>query len=180
MIRILFVVTMLLLPNFALAGENSAGRTRTGDVGDALEIAMPLAALSSTLWQKDYQGSRQWGWGLAATLVATHGLKGVISKERPDGRDDESFPSAHTAIAMHSAAFVHRRYGIRYAWPGYLLAAYVGHTRVHDERHDEQDVIAGAALGFLAAHFLTTEYRDVQIAPVLGPDVVGISFSYRH
>ena len=176
----LLLFVLLLLPVITYAGENSAGRTRTGDVGDALEIAMPVAALTATLWQKDYEGSKQFGMGLAATLAATHALKAVISKERPDGRDDESFPSAHTAITMHTASFVHRRYGIRYAWPGYVLAAFVGHSRVHDERHDEQDVIVGAALGFLAGRYLTTEYRDVQIAPVLGADMVGISLSYRH
>ena len=178
--RIVLAMTASLLVATANAGENPAGRTRTGDVGDALEIIMPVAALSGTLINKDWEGGKQFGYGLLTTLVATNGLKAAISKERPDGRNDDSFPSSHTAVSFHTATYLQERYGWKFGLPAYVAASYVGYSRAHDEAHDEQDVIAGAVIGYLAARYFTTEYRGVEVAPVIGEDVVGLTFSYRH
>ena len=108
------------------------------------------------------------------TLVTSYGLKTVISKERPDGRDDESFPSSHTAVSFHAAGYLHERYGWKWGLPAYVAASFVGYSRVHDDRHDEQDVLVGAALGFVAARYFTTQYGGVQITPQIGEDFVGI------
>ena len=161
------------------AGENPAGRTQTGKVGDALEVALPVIALGSSILIRDTEGAQQFLYGLGTTLAVSHGLKALISKERPDGRDEKSFPSSHTAIAMHTAAFVHERYGLKWGVPAYVAAAYVGHSRVHDERHDEQDVVAGAILGIVAARIFTSRLEGVEVVPASEQGVVGLSFRYR-
>ena len=177
------MLLLLCLTPVAHADENPAGRTRTGEVGDALEYIIPAVALTGTLFNKDWQGSKQFSLGLLSTLALSHGLKAVISKERPDGRDDNSFPSSHTAVSVHAAAYLHERYGWRYGLPAYVAAAYVGYSRVHDERHDEQDVLVGALLGYASAKLLTTRYERLRVTPMVGEvrgeDAVGLTVSYR-
>lgn len=169
-----------MLAHTAVAKTNPLGRTHTGEVGDALEIVIPLATLAATLAKRDYQGSREFSTGLLATLGATYMMKEWVSKERPDGRDDDSFPSSHTAVSFHAAAFVHERYGWKWAVPMYLTAAWVGHSRVHDDRHDEQDVVAGALVGYAAARYFTTDYRGLEVTPALAEGYVGLSVSYSY
>ncbi|MDX1480207.1 MAG: hypothetical protein R3315_00945, partial [Woeseiaceae bacterium] len=73
------------------------------------------------------------------------------------------------------AAFIHRRYGMRSAWPAYALAAYTAWTRLDSDRHDEFDVIAGAALGTAASFVFADERRDVSIALLDG----GLELKFR-
>ena len=180
--RLMFGITVLcvLASSNLAAQENSAGRTTTGEVGDALQIAIPAISLASSLIKKDWQGSKQFSYGLVTTLAVTYGLKETISKQRPDGRDDDSFPSGHTAVSMHAATYLQQRYGWRYGLPAYIAATYVGFSRVHDERHDEQDIIVGALLGYAAGRLFTSKYRGLDVLPLVGEDVVGISIRLRH
>ena len=145
---------------------------------------MPAIALAGTLIARDNEGAIQFGKGLVSTIVLSHGLKRVIDKERPDGRDDQAFPSSHTAVAMHTAAYGHERYGLKLGLPAYVAAAYVGHSRVHDGRHDETDVVAGAVIGFVAARFFTDRYKSEEnqltIVPAVGENLIGLSISFRH
>lgn len=180
-----FFVLVCMTSTFTHADDNPLGRTTTGEVGDALEFAVPAVVLSSSLIKKDWQGARQMGLGLAATIASTHVLKSVVHKQRPDGRDNDSFPSSHTAVTMHAASFVHERYGWRWAAPVYATAAYVGYSRVYDDRHDEQDVLAGAVIGVVLARLFTTQFESERLAglrvtPAVAPEFVGVSISYTH
>lgn len=167
------------LPMSALAETNPLGRTKTGDIGDALEFALPTIVIAATLAKRDMQGAKEFGLGLLTTIGTTYALKESISKERPDGRDDDSFPSSHTAVSFHAAGYVHERYGWKWSLPVYIAATWVGHSRIHDDRHDEQDVIAGAAIGYLAARFFTTQYQGVKVTPAISKELVGLNLSYR-
>ena len=100
-------------------------------------------------------------------------LKETVHKERPDGSGDDAFPSGHAATAFQGAAFIHRRYGIKQAWPAYVLAAYTGWTRVDADQHDTTDVLAGAALG-IASSFVLAKRRDVSVTAFYDDTGVGI------
>ncbi|MEM7079410.1 MAG: phosphatase PAP2 family protein [Pseudomonadota bacterium] len=169
----------ILVAHPALAGENPAGRTTTGNIGDALEIVMPLISLSAAVAQEDWEGAQEFGVGLASTIATTYVLKQSINKTRPDGRDRDSFPSSHTAVVMHASTFIHERYGWRWAVPMYVATAFVGHSRIHDERHDEQDVLAGAVIGYVAARYFTTTYKGVRVQAAVDTDFIGVTFSLR-
>lgn len=164
----------------ATAQHNPLGRTKTGEIGDVLEFALPAAVLAAAIANRDIDGAKEFGLGLLATIGTTYALKETIHKERPDGRDDDAFPSSHTAVSFHAAGYVHERYGWKWALPVYLAATWVGHSRIHDDRHDEQDVLAGAAIGYIAARYFTTEYHGVEIAPALGEGLVGLRLSYKY
>ena len=81
----------------------------------------------------------------------THGLKILINKERPNG-GDYSFPSGHTSAAFTGAAFIEKRYGYKVGVPAYLLASFVGWSRVNANKHDYWDVLGGIIIGYGSAY----------------------------
>ncbi|MEM7099588.1 MAG: phosphatase PAP2 family protein [Pseudomonadota bacterium] len=177
-ILIFILCFCLLVTSLVHAGDNPLGRTRTGDVGDALQIVLPATAFAISLAKDDKEGRNQFLTGFATTLASSYVLKESISKERPDGRDDDGFPSSHTAVSFQAAGYLHERYGWKWGLPAYIAAAYVGHSRVHDDRHDEIDVISGALLGLVTARIFTTAKDDLVVTPQIGEGYVGLSL-YR-
>ena len=78
----------------------------------------------------------------------TFTLKYVVSRERPDGSDQLSFPSGHTSNAFASATVVHRHYGWKVGIPAYGVATFLGVSRMAANRHHFSDVVGGALLGY--------------------------------
>jgi len=143
-------------------------------VDDGLLAALPLAALGMTFFNEDGEGRLQLAQsvGLNTLVVAT--LKETVDKERPNGNCCDAFPSGHTSTAFVSAAFMHHRYGFRVAIPAYVVATWVGYARVDDDKHSAEDVVAGAAIGFLSSRFLTTRYGRAQMVPVVRAGYYGL------
>jgi len=133
------------------------------DSGDVLMIALPAAAGITTLLKKDYEGTKQLGLSYATTAIVTFGLKKLIRKQRPEGRDlYNSFPSGHTSSAFSGASFIQRRYGWKYGKYAYALATVVGVSRVEGPNgwHDYWDVLAGAAIGIGSTYLFTKPYQE--------------------
>ena len=128
--------------------------------GDVLLFVMPAAALGSTLIKGDKKGTWQFAKGFALNVALTSGLKYTINKERPNFENNNSFPSGHTSITFHSAAFIQKRYGIEYGIPAYILASYAGFTRWSEKKHDFIDVLAGAVIGIGSSYLFTTPYQQ--------------------
>lgn len=85
--------------------------------------------------------------GLSSNIVKTS-----TSIWRPDGSDDRSFPSSHTALAFVSATFLHEEYkdqSIWYSIAGYSVATATGVLRMMNNKHWMSDVLVGAGLGIL-------------------------------
>ena len=153
----LFSATLAVLPCGALASTD--GERQAGDV---LATAMPLTTLGVELWRHEWTGAKQFAESFVVTVAATEVLKRTTHVERPDGSNDESFPSGHAARAFSSATYVHRRYGFQDAWPLYALATYVGYTRVESNRHTWADVAGAAGIAALSSWWLV----DPAAAPV--------------
>jgi membrane-associated phospholipid phosphatase len=145
--------------------------------GDVLRIAIPAAALGLTVKRHDPEGRRQFYKAFGTNVAATWALKEAVDKERPNGMGNDAFPSGHTSTAFQGAAFIHRRYGIRTAWPAYALATYTGWTRVDADQHDEADVLAGAALGIASSFLFTHRMPQVNVAATFEHGVIGIGVS---
>ncbi len=127
--------------------------------GDVMLVTMPVLAMGSTLiWQDGQKGTYQFSKALAGTIAVTYGLKLATNKERPNRENNNSFPSGHTSVAFASAAFVQKRYGWKYGIPVYLLAGYVGYTRIEANKHDGVDVLAGAAIGVGMSYLFTKPF----------------------
>ena len=139
-----------------IAGGATASEETWDDAGTVVVAVLPLGALGGTLAARDSQGTRQLAKSVVLAESVTYVLKYAINEERPDG-DDYSFPSGHSALAFSSAEFVRRRYGNRWGLPAYAAATFVGWSRVEADRHWPHDVVAGAAIGILAALLFTEE-----------------------
>jgi hypothetical protein len=91
--------------------------------------------------------------------------KHLIPRERPDGSNNTSFPSGHTATAFVAAEFLHQEYGDNSVWisiGGYGLASLIGLARVYNNRHWVSDVVAGAGIGILSAKIVYLTYPYLQ------------------
>ena len=114
-------------------------------------------------------------------------MKYITRRERPDGSDNLSFPSAHTANAFTVAAVFSHYYGWKWGIPLYAAAGLIAVSRVEKGEHWPSDVAAGAAIGLLAGRsgILTTERLSgarkklsrLAIAPILGAHRWGVSVS---
>jgi hypothetical protein len=84
-------------------------------------------------------------------LAYTELLKRTVRRARPNGEDDQSFPSGHASNAFALATCVERHFGWRVSLPAYLVASAVGVSRLQRNKHHLSDVTAGAALGYVVA-----------------------------
>jgi len=167
---IMFLAFFTFISNVSNAQENNVAIA-----GDALAVAIPATAYGMTYYLGDNEGRTQFYKSFFTNIGLTYGLKLAIDKERPDGSDRNSFPSAHTSLAFHGAAFIHKRYGWKKSIPAYIGATFVGYSRVYADKHYVEDVLAGAAIGVLSAYYFTTSYKGITISPVAGKNFLGIN-----
>ena len=83
---------------------------------------------------------------------------------RPDGSNNESFPSGHTTQAFVAATFLYYEYGDKYPWVSiavYTIASASGLLRIINNRHWLSDVLCGAGIGILSTHiaYKTHKFR---------------------
>jgi len=128
--------------------------------GDVLLVALPIAAISTTLIIGDKKGAWQFTKGFLVNGAISFGLKSIISKERPNMENNNSFPSAHTSVTFQSASFIQKRYGWKYGIPAYVLAGFTGYSRIDADKHDVLDVLAGAIIGVGSTYLFTTPYQQ--------------------
>ena len=151
--------------------------------GDILLGTMPALTLSATIiWKDGQKGTYQFSKALVATIAVSYGLKLAINKERPNGENNNSFPSGHTSVAFASAAFVQKRYGWEYGIPAYLLAGYVGYTRINADKHDGVDVLVGVAIGVGMSYFFTKPYEEkkkLSVSSGFFENTPTIGFTYK-
>lgn len=174
----LFATTILsTVPSLSYANDNLT------HAGDALQIAIPLGAAAISIAKNDYEGLGQHIEGIIWTSVATHSLKYAIDERRPNGADDNSFPSGHTSAAFQGATYLQARYGLAYGAPAYLLASVVGYSRVESKNHYWKDVIAGAALGSgiqFAISELGWSATNWVITPMVTDESIGVYASLNY
>jgi len=152
--------------------------------GDVLHLALPATALTASLIEGDYEGTKQFALSYGSAIALTYSLKHLIHKQRPEGRDRyDSFPSGHTSSAFSGASFIQRRYGWNYGWAAYVLAGVVGVSRMEgpDGYHDIWDVIAGASVGVGTTYLFTSPYSksDVQVGFATGNDTYVLTLTYQ-
>ncbi len=166
---------------FLLATTNitNAEESNTEKTGDILLFLVPATAYGTTFCLHDKKGRKQFYKSFFTNLVITYGLKISINKERPDGSDNDSFPSRHTSAVFQGADFIHKRYGWKYAIPAYIGSIFVGYSRVHADKHYTEDVLAGAAIGFVSGYWLTTPFKEVSVSPMLNNARYGLTITKR-
>ena len=106
--------------------------------------------------------------------------KALVHEERPNNKDNNSFPSGHTANAFASATTLHRRYGWEIGLPAYAMATLTGVARERAREHHWYDVVAGAAIGGVSGWFFTDAFNDkVRLTPWVDSTGAGVAVSMR-
>ena len=126
-------------------------------------------------------------------LSTVFAVKNLSRETRPDGSDNLSFPSGHTAQAFLAASIVHTEFRDKSQWYGvgaYTIATSVAALRMINNKHWQSDVVAGAGFGILSAHlgYLTHRHRwgrkpklvGLNAAPAyFGGGTPGLTLSWR-
>jgi membrane-associated phospholipid phosphatase len=74
----------------------------------------------------------------------------ATNRTRPDGSNNHSLPSGHTASAFATAAVLQRHFGWKAGATAYAFGAYVAASRMSANKHHFSDVVLGAAIGIAA------------------------------
>lgn len=125
--------------------------------GNALAVGLPAVAAGLSLMNDDKEGFIQLVKSEGATLVIVEALKSSTHQTRPNGKDNKSFPSGHSAVAFSAAQFMQMKGGWEYGVPAYLAASYVANSRVEAHEHRWRDVVAGAATGAMTTYYFTDD-----------------------
>lgn len=86
-------------------------------------------------------------------LLSVNAIKYTTREQRPDGSNNHSFPSGHTAQAFAAATFLSEEYRQRLPWipyAAYGVAAATGALRIANNKHYLGDVLMGAGMGILS------------------------------
>ncbi len=157
-IKVVFVFSLLFCQNLHADLETAA---------DSLLLLLPLSAVGLSYFENDKEGRSSFYKSFGATFLSTVVLKSAINAPRPeDGPEadaNDSFPSGHTSLAFSSASFIQRRYGWQLGAPAYLLASYVGWSRVKTKHHHSADVFAGALLGASMSFVFVSKREEFEV-----------------
>ena len=111
------------------------------------------------------------GLATGASAGVVEGLQATTHRERPDGSDDKSFPSAHSARSFTAAALAGSNLQSAPIDPWMRTAADVANTtaalsvawaRVEGHKHFPTDVLAGAAIGNFIGLFVQGAFLGVR------------------
>ena len=127
------------------------------------------------------------------TDILTKGIKRGVFKLRPDGSNENAFPSGHTSISFAAGSVVYEEFkntSPLLAYSGYGFSVATGGLRMANKKHWISDVLVGAGLGILVTKlvyhfdylfkwnpFLKT--KDMSLVPRYSDGNVGLYFSKR-
>jgi membrane-associated phospholipid phosphatase len=161
-------VFLLLFTALVYAPPTFSQNEAIEKTGDVLQIALPSAALASTIiWRDGQEGPWQFVYTMTVSTILTQSLKRAINKPRPNG-GSFAFPSGHTSAAFTGAAFIQKRHGWKWGLPAYALAGFTGWSRVHANKHDYWDVLGGAVIGIGSAYLFAKPYQKHKMDLSLG------------
>jgi membrane-associated phospholipid phosphatase len=158
-----------------------------GDSGAALGSPLVIAPMTLALLGlgrlDHHQTFRDATYDIAeVTAVAatyTTSLKFIVRRERPDGSNNQSFPSGHTSNAFAWATVGAHYYGWKLGVPGYAVASLIGISRLEKNVHHLTDVLAGAGIGYISARSVVRKnsealasaspHAQLRFAPITDP-----------
>jgi membrane-associated phospholipid phosphatase len=160
------------------SGAKEARAGGIGTAGDFTAALLPAAAGALTLRHHDSQGRWQLAGSVGTAVATAVVLKYAVHETRPNG-GSHSFPSGHSSVAFSAAEFLCKRYGWKWGFPAYAAALFVGYSRVESRQHYTHDVLAGAALGFIAGALFTERRPARSPAAASAGEIPIVSLTYR-
>jgi membrane-associated phospholipid phosphatase len=129
---------------------------------------------------------------LGIMSVSTIAVKRAADRLRPDGSDNYSFPSGHSASAFAAAEFLNQEYRDVSPWigyAGYTVATATAAFRLYNNKHWLSDVVAGAGFGIASTKVAYLIYPSLKrlvigkqtvkysLVPMYQQKAVGFAFS---
>lgn len=128
---------------------------------------------------------------LISSLI-THGLKSTVNKVRPDGSENNSFPSGHTSFAFTNATVLFNEFNGSsplLAYSGYAFATTTATFRVLNNKHWVSDVLVGAGIGIIVTNLVYyfeplksfnpfIKSDRITLVPIMDRGKYGAYFSY--
>ncbi len=181
--------TLVVSPFDDEISESVQGRASTlGDIGDVIGRPSVVGAATGVLILvtpfTDNQRYRALAFSLGQAWILNNALaetiKAAVSRTRPDGTNEHSFPSGHTSSSFAWASVAAHYYGKKVGIPAYIVATLVGISRIENGGHFPSDVVFGATIGLISGftavrgslHF--GERRRMTLLPSVGPNHVGM------
>lgn len=143
---------------------------RTLDNYTQFAPAAVMVALKATgVKSRSSRGRMMLSDAFATILMSgtTQILKNVTNEMRPDGSDNHSFPSGHTATAFMTATMLSKEYGYLSPWVSigaYSVATATGLMRMANNKHWLSDVMVGAGIGIISTE------AGYWLADIIGKD----------
>jgi len=141
-----------------ISDELRGRATELGDsgniVGSPVTIGVSVGAMLLAVPFTENRRFRAFAFSLAQAHIVDTGLKyalkSAVSRTRPNGENENAFPSGHTVSTFAVATVAGHYYGTKVSVPAYTIAALVGVSRIENGKHYLSDVIFGATLGYIA------------------------------
>ena len=184
----LFALSALVatpLDALADAGERSGPRPvfAAGRIGGSFLVQTGAAAGTYLIGQAS--GTKAVS-ALGADLIRAQLLSQAIvqagkfatQRQRPDGSNRHSLPSGHTASAFATAGVLQQHFGWKVGVPAHVFAAYVGASRIGENKHHLSDAVLGAGLGFVAARIVTVPMGGHDFGLSVAPTQGGAAFTF--
>lgn len=113
--------------------------------------------------------------------LLTAAMKGAINRTRPDGAP-YGYPSGHTSSAFATVGVIYQHFGFKAGIPAFVLASYVGLSRLQENKHYMSDVIAGGILGGYIGYTIAgrkQQDKTISVSPLQLRDARGLALSLR-
>ena len=151
-------------------------------LGTGVAIALPVTAAGIAWFKHDRVGLAQLAVEGVLTVGTVYALKNIVREERPDGSNDQSFPSETTAAAASGSSFLWGRYGWEYGLPAEAATAFVSFSRVEARQHRWYDTLASSAIAAGYGMILTTPFKrkyNIDTSLNASPDGGFVRMSYK-
>ncbi len=183
-------------------GSEDAAR----NASDYLSAILYIDALLTGLVTPSGKDTKEWSYSkiegtatelaaLGMTEIATVSLKAAINRRRPDGSNEDSFPSSHSSCAFSAATLANQnvdsiplsnKVKLPMQIANILLAASVSWARVEGKQLFPSDVLAGATLGYFLTAFVHDAFPNLQqdkglgffVLPLRGGAIVQLSLGF--
>ena len=155
MTRLASIFPLILAGGLSLLSLQAHALDNLTRNANVVTMGLPVVAAGLSWLNNDTDGLVQLIKSEAVTVGIVEVLKSSTHEMRPNGKDDKSFPSAHSAVAFSAAQYMQMKGGWEYGMPAYLAASYVAWARVDAREHRWRDVAAGAATGALTTYYFT-------------------------
>lgn len=173
----LAVAAILTLHSFPAAAGADDEYTDSELSADLVTLLLPVTTYGIAKYKDDGDGEGQFLRSTAVTLLLNTSLRVAFNETdwgtRPNG-SPYGFPSGHAAFVTSSAAFLQDRFGWKYGVPAYVLVGYVSYVRVDTDHHRWRDIGVAVALAMGVSRLFVTPHDATYIAPMVGPDWLGM------